>query len=617
MTTTEADCAEAAPGDRPKAVRAPLPAEERTPLASPAIPPLSEGGPRHRPDLSAPLLRTALRYFSATLQTQDELIARRRNEMGALAGELAIGRAEIAQRVAEIDALRQAAAHRDAEAARLAQDLAQRDVEIARLAHALALAQPSRLQLAVRHPIRAVRYLLRRLRQALRPAPPVAGSPAAAMAEEVVDAVPERGVGETASPAPLPSPAAPPADYRERMRSLLAEGLFAGLHTVSVFVPPSMREAGTAIERCLAQTGLRCRLAVGSTMPDRFDDDLCLVVEPGAFAQLPPADRRIVWLVDSAETASALGDAALARLAGSLAVFDVSLANIQSLQRRGIALHQTFYVPIDPVGPADASLADDSPMGLRHLLPRALHGCGALDDDAFEHATRGTRLDAERIVLCLPEALARFEGARQNGLRGAMLFPGIRQLDGWKGTASSYRYLARRALAAGRARLIVAEDDAAFAEDFEARLAKTVAYLDAHAGSWDLFSGLLTDLSAQAEVKSIDLHEGDLVLRLDSVIGMVFGIYGHRALEALAAYRFAGDDVMKHTIDRYLESLKPRCLTLFPPLVRHDDAVSSTLWKLEGQRFVSNESINPMIHRSQERLVAKIGDRLERAAPRD
>jgi len=118
-------------------------------------------------------------------------------------------------------------------------------------------------------------------------------------------------------------------------------------------------------------------------------------------------------------------------------------------------------------------------------------------------------------------------------------------------------------------------------------------------------------------VKSIDLHEGDLVLRLDSVIGMVFGIYGHRALEALAAYRFAGDDVMKHTIDRYLESLKPRCLTLFPPLVRHDDAVSSTLWKLEGQRFVSNESINPMIHRSQERLVAKIGDRLERAAPRD
>jgi hypothetical protein len=143
------------------------------------------------------------------------------------------------------------------------------------------------------------------------------------------------------------------------------------------------------------------------------------------------------------------------------------------------------------------------------------------------------------------------------------------------------------------------------------RLARTLTYLDAHAGSWDVFSGLLTDLSAQAEVKTIDLHEGEMFLRLDSVIGMVFGIYARRALEALAAYRFAGDDVMKHTIDRYLEALEPRCLTLFPPLVRHDDGLSSTLWKLDVQSFVSNESINPMIHRSQERLVAKIGDRLE------
>jgi hypothetical protein len=606
MTTKESAGAQAAHGDRPVAVRAPAPDTERTRPVTPAD--LHAEGLRHRLDLSARSLRTALRYFSTTIQAQDELIATRRREMGALAGELASRQAELVQRSAETDTLRQELAHRDEETAQLAHALAQRDAEVARLAHALALARPSRLRQAVRHPMRAARYVLRRVRQTLRPACAVHAIHAPP------EAPPEARVSVVSASAP---PALPPvhanlADYRERMRALLAGGLFAGLRTVAILTPPTMREAGMAIERCLAETRLRC--TVGLTMPDQFADDLYLVVSPGAFPKLPPADRRILWLVEPAGTAPALAEDVLAQLAGSLAIFDASLAHIQALQSRGIALHQTFYVPLDPSGPADAALADDSPMGLRHLLPRALHGCGALDDEAFEHATRGTRLDTEHVVLCLPESLARFENAR-NGLRhGAVPFPGIRHLDGWKGTALSYRYLARRALDAGRARLIVSEDDAAFAEGFEVRLAKTLAYLDAHAGTWDLFSGLLTDLSEQAEVKSIDFDEGDMFLRLDSVIGMVFGIYGHRALEALAAYRFAGDDVMRHTIDRYLESLKPRCLTLFPPLVRHDDGFSSTLWTPQGQGFASNESMNPMIHRSQVRIVSKIGDRLERAS---
>ena len=534
--------------------------------------------------------------------------------MGALAGELASGRAEIAQRGAEIDALRQTAAQRDAHDVQRTQELALKDAEIARLSHALALAQPSRLQLAVRHPVRAARYVVRKAWQALRPPPAVTGM-SDTMAQVTSGPVPENAAALAVHPAPVsapvPSSPATPADYRERMRALLADGLFAGLDTVAVLAPPSLRQAGTAIAQCLAQAGLRCNVSVVPTPPADFAGDLYLVLDPGAFEQLPPANRRIVWLVDPALDAATLPDDALACLRASLAIFDASLANIQALQHRGIALHQTFYVPLDRFGSAHEALADDSPMGLRHLLPRALHGCGALSDEEFDQATRGTRLDAERIVLCLPEALARFDGARRTALQGALLFPGVRRLDGWKGTALSYRYLARRALEAGRTRLIVAEDDAAFADDFHVRLARTLTYLDAHAGSWDVFSGLLTDLSAQAEVKTIDLHEGEMFLRLDSVIGMVFGIYARRALEALAAYRFAGDDVMKHTIDRYLEALEPRCLTLFPPLVRHDDGLSSTLWKLDVQSFVSNESINPMIHRSQERLVAKIGDRLE------
>ena len=104
------------------------------------------------------------------------------------------------------------------------------------------------------------------------------------------------------------------------------------------------------------------------------------------------------------------------------------------------------------------------------------------------------------------------------------------------------------------------------------------------------------------------------VVRTDTVIGRVFGIYGPRALQMLAAYRLEGDDVLKHTIDRYLEALRPNCCTVFPPLVRHDDAFSSTLWKREDRRFVTNEFMNPMIQRSQRRLVSKMIGCLERAA---
>ena len=534
-------------------------------------PTLEPGSVRDERPTAARSLRASLHYFSGTLQSQHALIDARRRTLGELGGELA-------RQQAEIDGLRQTLVQREAEIDRLAQ----------------ALARPSRLRLALRHPVRAVRYVLRRIVQRLRPVP---------TPEAVAVALPAPAVDWMSTPV---AARVQPSDYRERMRALLDTGLFQGLGTLTLVVPPALREAGATIERSLAQTGLRCSLV--SAMPAQFTDALYLVVSPCAFTRLPPADRRIVWLVEPAEQATVLAEAVLAPLAESLAIFDASLAHIAALQARGIALHQTFYVPIDPAG-----AVDDSALGLAHLLPRALHGCGAIDDEAFERATRGTRLDADHLVLCLPESLARFESARAHLRPGALLVPGLRHLDGWKGTALGYRFIARRALAAGRTRLIVSEDDAEFGEDFEARLAKTLEHLDLHAGRWDLFSGLLTDLSEHAEVKAVEASGSDLFLRLDSVIGMVFGIYGPPALAALATYRVAGNDPMKDTIDRYLEALRLRCVTIFPPLVRHGEDFASTLWMPEGWRFSSNESMNPMIHRSQLRLVAKIGDCLERA----
>lgn len=402
-------------------------------------------------------------------------------------------------------------------------------------------------------------------------------------------------------------------DYRVRLRALRASGQLARTRSVALVAPESLRRAATAAAHLIEAMGLRC--TVHTAMPTTFTDDLYLVLSPRAFAELPPPDRRILWLVESGELAGEWSAALHARLDGSLAVFEAVLPRIAELQAHGLVQHQIFHVPLTPFTAPNPVRPDRSPLGLPHMLARALHGCGVVDDAIFEAATAETRLDAPALVLCLPEAPERFALARESQRHGALLFPGLRHVEGWKGTALSYRYLARRALAAGRERLVIWEDDARLPADFDTRLPALLARLEAQAGAWDVFSGLITDLSPHGEVRAVHADGANLLVELDTVIGMVFGVYGAKALHALAGYRVEGEDVMKDTIDRYLETLALRCWTVFPPLVGHADHVSSTLWDPTGGRFLSNEWLNPMIDGSQFRLLAKIADRLEGTAP--
>lgn len=401
-----------------------------------------------------------------------------------------------------------------------------------------------------------------------------------------------------------------PDDYRVRMRALRASGQLARVRSVVLIAPQRLHRAARAVAELVEGMSLRC--TVRTTVPTTFADDLYVVLSPAEFAQLPPPDRRILWLVESA-TAAPTG-AMLEQLSASLAVFEAVLPRIAELQARGLVMHQIFYVPLVPFAIPGPVWPDRSPLALPHMLARAFHGCGVLDDVAFEAATAQTSLDASAIVLCIPESQERFAHARTSIRPGALLFPGLRQIEGWKGTALSYRYLARRARAAERRRLIIWEDDAQLAPDFDSRLAALLAWFDAAQNPCDLFSGLITDLSPQAQVKAVQPHGSGLLIEIDKVVGMVFGIYGPKALETLAGYRLEGEDVTKATIDRYLETNALSCCTLFPPLVGHTDHLSSTLWDLPGQRFLNNHWFNPMIDRSQSRLLAKIANFIHHAS---
>jgi hypothetical protein len=237
---------------------------------------------------------------------------------------------------------------------------------------------------------------------------------------------------------------------------------------------------------------------------------------------------------------------------------------------------------------------------MRFLLLRALHGCSVLSFAEFMDATKNVELPSDRLILGLPEEAQRRNSAHQNRLPSFAQFPALRHIDGWKGCAQSYKYMASKAKIAGLPRLMICEDDAVFAPGTAQRLAVISDYLDQQELSWDVFSGLLSDLHEDAKISAVVTHEGESFVHLNSVIGMVFGIYNRSAIETLADFEFAGEDTQYHTIDRYFESTNPRCITTVAPVAVQSNDFHSTLW------LCHNQSMTEMILASQSRLEEKI-----------
>lgn len=232
-----------------------------------------------------------------------------------------------------------------------------------------------------------------------------------------------------------------------------------------------------------------------------------------------------------------------------------------------------------------------------HIL-RALHGIGVLSEAELYAATEAMPLPSSRLILALPEQLTRYRASEKHRLPAAEHFHGLRQIDGWKGCAASYKFLATKALANGTSPLTIYEDDAVFDGDTLHRLAVVESYLNARPEAWDVFSGLLSDLSPKVRISRVETKENEEFIHLDSVIGMVFGIYNRPALKVLSEFTLQGENVSRHAIDRYLEALRPRCITTLRPLAGHNMEVHSSLWA------TSNAYSAKMIEESQNCLRA-------------
>lgn len=264
---------------------------------------------------------------------------------------------------------------------------------------------------------------------------------------------------------------------------------------------------------------------------------------------------------------------------------------VETFVQRVEAALASWKAPVD-------LLHDDGFDGMHFHVLRALHGIGVLSLADMQAACRDMVLPCDRMILALPEEEQRYDAALLGRLPGAVPFHGLRQLLGWQGCAASYKFLATQALAQNLRRLTIYEDDALFDNDAEQRMTAIETYLD-NRDDWDIFSGLLTDLHPDAQVTGLTTAVGEEFIELDSVIGMVFGVYSQHGLQMLANFEVEGNDANFHTIDRWLERRSPRTLTVLPPLARHNEHLKSTLWP------GFNSHIQPMINDSINRLEDK------------
>jgi hypothetical protein len=247
------------------------------------------------------------------------------------------------------------------------------------------------------------------------------------------------------------------------------------------------------------------------------------------------------------------------------------------------------------------------PNDLAPTLARWLVAAGALRPETLDHGLFPPLrriLPQDRLCLGLPESLDRRAGFHRTGLGDIRIVDGLRLSPGWQGSGQSHALIARAALSQGAAPLFVCEDDMRPGPQFHQRLAQVEAYLAA--GGWDVFSGLLTDLSDDCTIHQVRQEGALTFVHLDFTTGMVMNIYAEPALRHLAAWRPDRGGVAQDTIDAWLGRMPGlRVITTLPFLAKHDPQAVSTAFGFANRRYDS------MIRASEKRLAARVARHLQ------
>ena len=209
--------------------------------------------------------------------------------------------------------------------------------------------------------------------------------------------------------------------------------------------------------------------------------------------------------------------------------------------------------------------------------------------------------EGDSYALSLPETLERRAAYLAAPAAGAQVFDGLRARPGWIGCAMSYKFLCGSAWEQGLDQLMVCEDDVQLPANYDEVMAGIRAHLQATAGQWDIFVGIIAHLHPSTTVLDVQERHGLTFVTLDKMTSMVFNIYSRRAMHVISQWDETNEDDQTNTIDRYLESTQNlRTVTLLEPLFGHREDLKSSLWGF------GNEQYNDYIEKSRAQLRDKV-----------
>lgn len=221
-------------------------------------------------------------------------------------------------------------------------------------------------------------------------------------------------------------------------------------------------------------------------------------------------------------------------------------------------------------------------------------------DEFYKLAGHNIKLSNDFICLSLPESIERNQQFSLQNHFNIQMFPGLRHQQGWLGCGMSYKFILQKAKETGLDMVTICEDDVEFYQNFWEQYLKVKCFLTTEQ-RWDLFSGLIADVSERLNILETKSDENQEYIFVDKMTSMVFNIYSHRFYDKLLSWNEKNIDVESNTIDRYIES-HSNCVTvtILPYLVGHKDNLKSTLWG------ISNDLYSEMIKNSERKLFRKV-----------
>ena len=340
----------------------------------------------------------------------------------------------------------------------------------------------------------------------------------------------------------------------------------------TLFVAESLR-------RGLQRHGIK-KIKIMTKPPLFFNLDYYVVVAPRMFSRFPPSRKLISYRAEQAASPRRFTPKDTQILKRSRIVLEYSLSGLDYLKNLGVSYPRVYHLPF---GGNTNYAPEQAEEKFNYMLGRFLFSEGFVSDGHIDKLNLPLPPKADRIILSLPETIDRRKNFDAGFSTDYALFDGVRHRTAWIGCGLSFRSMARHALKNGIKRLEVSEDDALLPTDFPEKIKTVRDYLDSLGeDKWDVFSGLIADVSPETKILSVDTFGDMEFITIDKMVSTVFNIYSERALNLMANWDFKNADI-HNTIDRFLEKNGLRVVTTTPFLIGHRDDMSSSLWNHEDK----------------------------------